>query len=309
MNWTKQNIKTQFERGKNLGWEPLIQTAATTYGFRSATLWALGSRETNLDPKYLRISGDGGHGFGLWQADIESYPQWIKSGAWHDAGMCAMFGAKVLNDKLNEIKNKADKAGLEVDEETALRLAIAAYNHGSTGVFNDFKRGLDPDKGTTGHDYSADTLKREKVFAEFLEDVPDVEEKPQINVSVEPTPVIVVKPDEPAVVVPKPIEAHPAGMSTWKSTVTGIWTSLGISVSSLGSIFSGAVKDPTLVKILIALGFTAIIGAGIFGLVYLIIRTIHIGRESKLAQATQLKEMEIKSDPTKYNVTALPDGK
>lgn len=312
MNWTKTNLETQFKRGKSLGWIPLIQTAATTYGFHASTLWAVGSRETNLDPKYLKVAGDHGHGFGLFQADIGSYPQWINSGAWRDAGMSVLFGAKVLNDKLQEIKNRASKANVEIDEDTALRLAIAAYNHGSMGVFSDYKKGLDPDRGTTGHDYSTDVLKRESIFAEFLNDEESIENTeevvnapvaPPVNVVVAP-PTVDIKPDEPAAVVEKQVVEHPIGLSTWKSTLTGIWTSLGVSVSSLGSIVSGTVHDPTLLKILIALVFVGLLGAGLAGLIYMIIRTVHINRQEKLAQEVQIKEMDIKADPTKYNVTA-----
>lgn len=63
MGWTKHNLVTQFERGEKAGWVPLIEAAATTYGFTPSVLWALGSRETNLDPKYLKVTEMNKYGY------------------------------------------------------------------------------------------------------------------------------------------------------------------------------------------------------------------------------------------------------
>lgn len=305
-NWTNSQLSKQFSRAKDLGWLPAIQSAATTYGLTSAVLLAIASRETGLDPKYLRVSGDKNRGFGLWQADIGSYPVWIKSGAWKDVQMSSMFAAKVLTDKLNEIKKFAERSKVGLDDKQALRLAIAAYNHGSKGVFADFKRGLDPDKGTTGHDYSKDTLNREEVFLELLSAMPEKKTEEVITavpvVALEAPKLDIPKPED--LVVTTPPIPRPEGWKTWSSTITGVWANLGISATSIGSVLSGAVKDPMMIKIMIGLGILTITGAVIFALVYLTIRTIHILADKKYANELQLKEMDLKADPSKYNVTA-----
>jgi len=142
----------------------LIRAAADKYEFTVELLLAIGSRETNLDPQYQSHPGDFGHGFSMWQIDIRSFAEWIKTGAWRDVGAAVMKAAEILDSKRSAIKSKNFVwSGADVE-----RVTTAAYNCGSGIAVYNFSRYQDPDRATTGHDYSADVLYRRDVFASFL---------------------------------------------------------------------------------------------------------------------------------------------
>jgi hypothetical protein len=165
-------LKKQFERARKSGWLPLIRAAADRYQFTPDLLLAIGSRETNLDPRYQSHPGDRGHGFSMWQIDIGSYPDWIKTGAWRDVGQAVMKSAEVLNEKRNEVLALAKRNKLILSSADVEQITIAAYNHGSRGSFLDYQRFRRPDRGTTGGDYSQDVLYRSDIFKSFLTKVP-----------------------------------------------------------------------------------------------------------------------------------------
>ena len=147
MNITRHQLKVQFERAKRLGWIPYFEDAAklTKGCFDTADLMAIGSRETNLDPKWTTKAGDGGFGYGLMQADLRSFPDWIKTGKWKDPREGIIKGAEVLMSKWNDtIKGIGVKRGVtssktgkisyfigkDVQGAEAQRVTIAAYNCG-----------------------------------------------------------------------------------------------------------------------------------------------------------------------------------
>src|SRR3954470_19355806 len=105
MNITRAQLKAQFARAERLGWLPHFHEAAETITkgyFDVADLLAIASRETNLDPKWLKKPGDGGHGFGLMQIDIRSFPEFTASPDWKDARKGILYGAKVLMQKWHD---------------------------------------------------------------------------------------------------------------------------------------------------------------------------------------------------------------
>lgn len=116
------------------------------------------------------------------------------------------------------------------------------------------------------------------------------------------------KPDKDEIlnsaIINKPETPHPNGWSTWKTTLTGIWTSLGVSFAALVTGLTKIVHDPILAKIIVVFGLSVVLVGGLFGIIYLIIRTIHISRNEKFAHEIQLKEMEIRSNPKLENVKA-----
>jgi hypothetical protein len=97
-------------------------------------LFAVGSRETNLDPAYThgRI-GDGGHGHGVWQLDDRSHH--IPIGFDTDVHIQSQTAAEML------------VSSFELYHDWLSVLAV--YNSGQTN-----------DAYTTGHDYAHDVLAR-----------------------------------------------------------------------------------------------------------------------------------------------------
>ncbi len=181
MNITRSQLKTQYDRAVRLGWLPFFQEAADTITkgyFDAADLMGIGSRETNLDPKWLRQLGDGGHAGGLMQADIRSFPDFISSGEWKDARQSILFGARVLMLKWQDyeahigmnlsVKGHAYTAK-KAEGEVAQHIVISSYNCGRWSQYC-YAEGIDIDKYSTGHDYGADVMQRAIILRTFLTD-------------------------------------------------------------------------------------------------------------------------------------------
>jgi transglycosylase-like protein with SLT domain len=182
-------IRKAFDRCDELGWVPYFRDAAKENDFDPELLMAIGYRETHLDPKYLKVAGDNGHGYGLMQIDNRSYPDWVNSGKWKDAESCINKGAEVLDSKRTEIQNGIGEkltvktlAGVSYEFEgkqivgaDLLRVTVAAYNCGLWAYYH-FSKGHDVDRGTTGQDYSKDVLAKAARFKPLL--VPKVGDFP-----------------------------------------------------------------------------------------------------------------------------------
>jgi hypothetical protein len=175
-----RDLRSQFDRVKRLGWLPAVEAAARAHGHEPWDLLAIGSRESNLDPKYLRITGDHGNGFGPWQVDKRYFPEWTRSGKWRDVEEAAEKGAEVLAAKRQEVLDSRGKQRTVTSRSgqratftggaftvAELRLiAFAAYNSGLWAYYHHTKAG-DPDRGTTGKDYSRDVDARSRVFRQL----------------------------------------------------------------------------------------------------------------------------------------------
>jgi hypothetical protein len=192
--YSVQDLRKQFDRARRLGWLPFFVEAAAHYGHDPADLLAVGSRETNLDPRYLSHAGDHGNGFGLMQIDKRYFPQWVVSGGWRDAREGIFKGAQVLAEKRDEIRRKRGErvtwktrkgqamsfTGAPFTEEQLRLIAFAAYNSGIAG-YHHFSKSGDPDRGTTGADYARDVNGRAKLFRKWLaaEDIDTAAAAPQ----------------------------------------------------------------------------------------------------------------------------------
>lgn len=186
MKEPKAELIKQFERARRLNWLPFFVEAVKTHTsdhFDAADLLAVGSRETNLDPKWLTKAGDRGNGFGLLQADARSFPEWIKTGKWRDAREGILMGARVLMQKWTDTQNCINKRatvrssksgtiftfiGKRVAGAEAQTVAIAAYNSGRWAHFA-VSKGQAADKYTTGGDYSTDVQQRAAFFRPLME--------------------------------------------------------------------------------------------------------------------------------------------
>jgi hypothetical protein len=177
------HVAAAFQRCQQLGWIPFFQEAAQANSFEPELLMGIGYRESNLNPKYLKVPGDNGHGYGLMQIDIRSYPAWVKAGDWKDPKSCISKGAEVLASKRDEIVSSVGKKnikvrtlagktygfdGKEIVGQALLRVTVAAYNCGLWAYYH-YSKGHDVDQGTTGRDYSKDVLKKTARFKQLLD--------------------------------------------------------------------------------------------------------------------------------------------
>lgn len=172
-NWTPADIRRQLDRATKSGWDAFFRKSGTDYDFPASLLMAVASRETNMQ----NIIGDHGHGFGIMQIDVGSFGDWCHSGQWRQVDAAIQKGAQVLDMKREAVRlgqgkrlsvgGKAYTGKAIADEAELIRIALAAYNSGGWAYYN-FSTNGDPDRTTTGHDYSADTLAREQVFRQLL---------------------------------------------------------------------------------------------------------------------------------------------
>lgn len=181
-------IKDEFERGCELGWDEHFREAAAHFKVAEEDLWAIGSRETNLNPIYLEKKGDGGHGHGLMQIDDRSFKNWCwqkdpKNPAkfvWQNARMCILKGAEVLHLKrrvtavlINRgravVHGKVYKIEQEPDLGQQRQIYIAAYNCGEGNSLKGWALSKNPDAFTTGKNYSKDVISRASEFKKLIE--------------------------------------------------------------------------------------------------------------------------------------------
>lgn len=161
-------IKSEFLTAQSRGWLPSFESAGKEFDFNPTLLMAIASRETNM----RNIIGDSGHGYGLMQIDKRSYPQFCSSGEWKDVAKGIRQGALVLDAKRTQIKNLQGKPirisvystlGMPIDDHDLLVVSIAAYNCGLWSYYSYSKDG-DPDRYTTGRNYSHDVISRQVEF-------------------------------------------------------------------------------------------------------------------------------------------------
>ncbi|XYD06802.1 N-acetylmuramoyl-L-alanine amidase [Methylobacterium sp. NMS12] len=171
-NWTPNDLRQQYENTDSEGWLPFFEDAGERYGFDPALLLAVASRETNI----RQIVGDGGHGRGIMQIDDRYHIAFVQSGRWRDPRENILQGAAILAKAQADIEGaqgrqrtctiggrqmRFDVPGLSREE--VQRTALAAYNAGCRALYWEVKAG-NADRGTTGGDYSADTLARAAHF-------------------------------------------------------------------------------------------------------------------------------------------------
>ena len=106
--------------------------------------------------------GDGGHGFGLVQADRRWWGDWIDSPKSKTPIGQFRFACALLRDNWRSFLHSASFSGHDAD---AWRCSVAAYNAGFGRVLHAYVTGgLEAvDSVTTGHDYSRDVFNRAAV--------------------------------------------------------------------------------------------------------------------------------------------------
>lgn len=219
MRISKAELGKQFEKARHRGWLSFFYDAAHASGEDVAVVMAIASRETNIE----QIIGDAGHGFGVMQLDIRSFPDFIRSGKWKDAHAVIMKGAEVLAGKRQQLTANAKKQMSIIDSkgrhytfrmpvitgDVLTKTAIAMYNVGLFAPYH-LSKGRDPDYSTTDGDYATDVLTRAVEFRRLLEAANRLDE-PVAETAIEAAPVAVegetpietLKPQEAGVALPE----------------------------------------------------------------------------------------------------------
>ena len=166
------DIEVEFAHAKANGWLPMFAEAGSSFGFTAALLMAIASRETNMK----NIVGDGGHGYGLMQIDVRSYPDFCHSGAWKNVEAEIHMGASVLSSKQVQIQksqgvqlhiSSSSFVGKKLTDGELNQCAVAAYNAGLWAYYGITVHG-NPDLYTTAHNYSSDVISRMRQFSKLL---------------------------------------------------------------------------------------------------------------------------------------------
>jgi hypothetical protein len=179
MRWYKENLQQAVEKAIALKKEKNPELLYTT-----DWLLAMAYRETwTLVARYIKnkivfenvltvVKGDYGkrdgetekqfHGFGFWQIDIGSYPQFVKSGDWKDPFKCCCKAIDVLEEKRLYLESKFDKD--DFNSETFQRMITAAYNCGQGNVTKAVNAKLGMDYYTHEKNYSQMVWKYRELY-------------------------------------------------------------------------------------------------------------------------------------------------
>lgn len=259
--FTTLDLRHQYERARANGWLPHFVEAGRAWRLPAALLLAVASRETNV----RNIKGDyrGGqyHGYSLMQLDIGSHRAWIDSGAWRAPRQAIHKGAQALAEKRAECiaalgrRVRSGSASVLVPpalaEADLLRCAVAAYNTGTARALSGFVRYGDPDRFTTGRDYSRMVLARAHTFESFLAQDKFTED-------------LATTPPEPAVDLIEPPAPLPPVPQPPPSPVTAVAVKASATAAP-GAILAGAGPDIAWQILGVALVVLAVLGlAGYF---------------------------------------------
>ncbi len=162
LSWIHNNlggIVKQAIEGKIYTEDWLGSIAARETGF---IITKYANRGMNVNEISALTKGDfrGGiyHGYGFWQVDIGSYPDFISSGSWKDPMICAKKAVAILEEKRIYL-TKYNLSGEELE-----RAITAAYNTGQGNVAKSIQEKRDVDSTTTDNNYSADVFEKRKVY-------------------------------------------------------------------------------------------------------------------------------------------------
>ncbi|CAN5203060.1 hypothetical protein BH09PAT1_BH09PAT1_1380 [soil metagenome] len=110
------------------------------------------------------------------------------------------------------------------------------------------------------------------------------------------------RPQDNPIIVEQAAENKPSGWKTWPTTVTATLGSLGLTVGGIITQLTGVELSPQMQSTIGWLIIIGIIVAATYGLFYLITRALASSRESARAHAIEMKELELRSMPDRYNV-------
>jgi hypothetical protein len=145
----------------------LAAMAMRETGFKIAEFVKLGKKP---DVIHTIMRGDYGqrkgeveksyHGYGYWQIDIGSYPDFVKSGEWKDPFKTCRKAIAVLEEKRAYLVPKFPN----LQGDSLARAITAAYNCGQGNVAKVLADGLDIDARTYNKDYSREVWRYRAIF-------------------------------------------------------------------------------------------------------------------------------------------------
>ena len=172
MQWIKNNLATitgQAINGSDYTEDWLAGMCARETGF---LITRYANQGMSFDQICQLMQGDYGkrpndpqkiyHGFGFWQIDIASFPDFVSSQKWKDPLQTAQMAIQVLDGKKNFLKQKGWDQRLS--SEMWQRAITAAYNCGEGNVDKALSRGLDVDTYTFSKDYSDEVFRYRGIY-------------------------------------------------------------------------------------------------------------------------------------------------
>ncbi|MCY7409965.1 MAG: peptidoglycan-binding protein [Chitinophagales bacterium] len=102
------------------------------------------------------------HGYGYWQIDIASYPDFVNSNDWKDASKTVKKAVSVLNEKKKYLEDQGWDVQLTAEEFS--RAITAAYNCGQGNVVKALRNNLDIDAYTYSKDYSKEVWRYRSIY-------------------------------------------------------------------------------------------------------------------------------------------------
>lgn len=156
-------------------WAGLVDEVCILTGEDRWRFAALGLRESGWGhaPGYFPKgdpcgTGDGGHGYGLFQIDDRFHSNFVRSADAREPFKQALYACRILREARDWFKRSAART---YDPEPLERAVYAAYNAGPGRAYHQIVSGLDPDAVTTGKNYSAWIWAK---AAELQAEVPDL---------------------------------------------------------------------------------------------------------------------------------------
>ena len=180
MKWYKDNLLSLVEKAieqKKIKTPDLIYTADWLLAIAFRETWTLVSRYHDLTFENMKelIKGDYSnrpgdpdsyrgeksyHGFGFWQIDTGSYPDFVKTGYWKDPFKCCCKAIDVLEEKRRYLSDKL----VLTDPDAIHRSITAAYNCGQGNVVKAIRSKLGVDYYTHEKNYSAMVWKYRELY-------------------------------------------------------------------------------------------------------------------------------------------------
>jgi len=105
------------------------------------------------------------HGFGFWEIDIGSYPEFINSGKWTDPLATAKKAISVLDEKKNYLQQRGWRE--QLDQVMWERAITAAYNCGQGNVHKALTKKTDIDCYTFAKDYSKEVFRYRNIYSKL----------------------------------------------------------------------------------------------------------------------------------------------
>jgi hypothetical protein len=178
ITWLKNNVGAAIQQaitdtGEQLiSADTLVGMAMRETGLKVMNLLGAGHTAPGL---FTLIQGDWGkratdareryHGYGLWQIDVASYPDFVNSGDWKDPYKCCVKAIEVLNEKKKYLLERFP--GLDSNPENFLMEIVAAYNCGQGAEAMAIHLQKDVDARTFNNDYANEVFRFSGIFAQM----------------------------------------------------------------------------------------------------------------------------------------------